>query len=102
MVAFDSDRDMWPLEAQQLRQTAGAAPAWFTPRRVQKLCRRPPISADYYPWGAKTRCVPEKSPICRQDANFGTPQAEMHVVGCGCRELRSRPVGRAWPRALLG
>jgi transposase InsO family protein len=25
-------------------------------------------------WGAKTRCAPEKSAICRQDANFGTPQ----------------------------
>jgi hypothetical protein len=29
-------------------------------------------------WGAKTRCAPEKSLICRQDANFGTPQAQNH------------------------
>jgi hypothetical protein len=26
-------------------------------------------------WGAKIRCPPEKSAICRQDANFGTPHA---------------------------
>jgi hypothetical protein len=30
-------------------------------------------------WGAKIRCPPEKSAICRQDANFGTPQGAERI-----------------------
>jgi len=32
-------------------------------------------------WGAKIRCPPEKSAICSQDGNFGTPHELSKKIG---------------------
>jgi hypothetical protein len=54
---------------RELRATPRKAPT--TTSRSDLWVSRTPFRA----WGAKTRCASEKSAICMQDANFGTPHA---------------------------
>ncbi len=47
-------------------------------------------------WGAKIRCPPEKSAICRQDANFGTPTP----TRAGWRRRTANPCPRRFDDAI--
>ena len=86
------------VDAGDLISARGREPLLLRPRFAQQLRDPLPAEAGHVGdhrrclavWGAKIRCPPEKSAICRQDANFGTPHALASAT-----QKASPPAGQA-------